>query len=268
MQRTILGRSGIETSVLAVGTGTNGHWHTSDQSRRGTPWLAGVLRTAVERGVTFWDLADEYGSHAAAKEALCSVDRSRVCILTKTCARSGPSCTRDLERFLKEIGTDHLDVVLLHCLTDGRWPRRYAGAMEALERAREAGKVRAVGFSAHSLAALRAGAAEPRVQVMLARLNSAGRHMDAAPEEVLPVLRAARAAGIGVIAMKVLANGDLAQDVPGAVRFVAEAGVAHAITVGPTEDRHLDEVAAAVEKHWRNVAVMMTRTERPATVPT
>jgi hypothetical protein len=51
--------------------------------------------------------------------------------------------------------------------------------------------------------------------------------------------------------MKVLACGDLAHDVAGAVRFVAEAGAAHAITVGPTEDGHLDEVAAAVEKHWR-----------------
>jgi len=251
VKRVTLGRSGIETSVLAVGTGTNGSAHRSDQTRKGRDWLAGVLRSAFERGITFWDLADEYGSHAAAAEALRGIDRSRVCILTKTFARSRAACARDLDRFLREIGTDHLDVVLLHCLTDSRWPRRLAGAMEALSRAREAGKVRAVGFSAHSLAALRAGAAEPWVQVMLSRLNYLGRHMDAAPGEVLPVLRTARAAGIGIVAMKVLACGELAADVEGAVRFVADTGIPHAITVGPTEDNHLGEVAAALEKHWR-----------------
>jgi aryl-alcohol dehydrogenase-like predicted oxidoreductase len=251
MKRVILGRSQIETSVLAVGTGTNGSAHASDQTRRGTAWLAGTLRSAVELGVTFWDLADEYGSHASAAEALRTVERSRVCILTKTFARSGPACTRDVDRFLGEIGTDYLDVVLLHCLTDARWPRRLAGAMEALARAREAGKVRAVGFSAHSLAALRTGASEPWVQVMLARFNSSGRHLDGGPGVVAPVLRVVRDAGIGVVAMKVLGCGDLAHDVSGAVRFVAEADVAHAITVGPTQDGHLDEVAAAVERHWR-----------------
>jgi aryl-alcohol dehydrogenase-like predicted oxidoreductase len=251
VKRVMLGRSGIETSVLALGTGTNGSAHSSDQTRKGKDWLAGVLRNAFDRGITFWDLADEYGSHAAAAAALRGIDRSRVCILTKTFTRSSPACARDVDRFLREIGTDHLDVVLLHCLTDSRWPRRLAGAMEALSRAREAGKVRAVGFSAHSLEALRAGAAEPWVQVMLARFNRLGRHMDAAPAEVLPVLRTAREAGIGVVAMKVLACGDLAADVDGAVRFVADTAIPHAITVGPTEDRHIGEVAAALETHWR-----------------
>lgn len=250
MRVAALGKSGVVASVLAVGTGTNGWAGTSAQTRKADGWLASVLAGSLDLGVSFWDLADQYGSHAAASAALRRVDRSTLVLATKTTATDRPACERDLARFLQELGTSYLDVVLLHAVSDGAWNARCAGAMDALRAAKEAGIVRAVGVSLHSLAALKTAAKEPWVDVMLARLNWAGTNMDGPPQEVLPVLLDAREAGKGIYAMKVLGCGELANDVRRAVRFVAEAGCVDALTIGPTEDHHLTELARAVEELW------------------
>ena len=74
-----------------------------------------------------------------------------------------------LDRFRKEIGTDYLDIVLLHAQTAPNWPEQRAGAMEVLAEAREKGIVRTHGTSCHTLDALKTAAAHPWVQVDLAR---------------------------------------------------------------------------------------------------
>jgi 1-deoxyxylulose-5-phosphate synthase len=252
MQQTTLGRTGITTSVLAVGTGTRGWAGRSAQTDKGAAWLSGLLRGAAELGITFWDLADEYGSHAAAAAALRGMSRESLTIVTKTTAQTADECSAALHRFLAEIGTDHLDIVLLHAISEASWNRSRSGAMEALCLARQAGTVRAVGVSVHSLAALRSAVEDPWVDVVLARLNYAGVNMDAPPRVVAPLLREARARGKGVYAMKVLGCGDLAGDVERAVGFVAESGAVDAMTIGPTEDRHLAELARVVDARWRS----------------
>jgi len=160
-------------------------------------------RQAVSLGAGFWDLADEYGSHAAAAQALRTVDRTSVVIATKTTAKTRAACASALRRFLDEIHASRLDVVLLHAVSSAAWNRSRSGAMKALDEAKRAGTVGAVGVSAHSLAALRTAVEEPWVDVILVRLNHAGACMDGRPDEVLPLVRRAADAGKGVCAMKV-----------------------------------------------------------------
>lgn len=250
MKLATLGRSGIRTSVLAVGTGTHGWAGASAQTKKGDGWLTRTLRGSAKLGVSFWDLADEYGSHAAASAALRGVERSSLVLATKTTATQRAECGADVERFLSELGTDYLDIVLLHAVSGESWRECLAGSMESLREAKDRGKLRAAGVSIHSLAALRGAAEEPWVDVILARLNYAGTNMDAPPREVLPILRDAHAAGKGIYAMKVLGCGDLCADVRRAVGFVAEAGCVDAMTIGPTEDGHLAELAGVVEQLW------------------
>ena len=114
-----LGRTGLQTSRLAMGTGTVGSGHHSNQTALGLDGLSRLLQNGYENGLRFFDTADSYGSHPHVREALKHVDRSKVTILTKSWARSGPEMRADLDRFRRELNTDHLDIVLMHCVTEG-----------------------------------------------------------------------------------------------------------------------------------------------------
>jgi predicted aldo/keto reductase-like oxidoreductase len=162
-------------------------------------------------------------------------------ILTKTMSRQGDQVSRDVDRYLREIGSEVLDVVLLHFQTAADWPRRYRPAMEALSRAKEAGKVRAVGVSCHSVGALKAAVDSQWAEVVMARINHRGVQMDAAPQRVVPVLNNLAKAGIAVVGMKVLGAGHLRQDVAAQVDYVLGLGGVQAITIGMTERGQLSQ---------------------------
>jgi aryl-alcohol dehydrogenase-like predicted oxidoreductase len=230
-----LGRTGIQVSRLAQGTGTHGFNKASDQTRGlGVSGLADLLQDGVDSGLRFWDLADQYGSHPHAKEALKSVKRDRVVIMTKTRASSEAEMHADLDRFRSEIGVDHIDIVLLHCMLDDDWPSRKAGAMAVLSEAKDKGVIRAHGVSCHTLGALKTAAATDWVEVDLARLNPAGAHMDADPETVIGVLREMKAKGKGIIGMKILGQGDLRARIDEALQYALAQDVLDCFTIGAT----------------------------------
>lgn len=248
MERIPLGKTGITVPRLAIGTGTNGWAGSSDQTRKGFSWLVEHLRLGYELGAAFWDLADQYGSHPHAKEALKGIDRSQVVILTKTTAIGYDEMRSAMERFLRELGTDRIDILLLHAKSSSEWNRSCRGAMEALAEAKERGAVRAVGISCHGLGALKTAAEEPWLDVILVRLNYAGINMDAPPEEVIPVLRRLTEKGKGVLAMKVLGRGPLTGDPEKAIKFVLELGCVHAMTIGHESHRQLEENVQTIER--------------------
>jgi len=239
MDSVDFGETGLRVSRLSFGTGTHGWGHRSEQTALGLEGLANLLRLAFDHGVNFWDAADQYGSHPHVARALQGIPREAVVIATKTSSRAARQVTRDVERFLKEMRTDVLDIVLLHCVTQRDWPRRCAGAMEALSRAKERGKVRAVGVSCHGLGALRTAAETDWVDVVLARINFAGVDMDAQPSDVVPTIERLYNSGKAVYGMKVLGCGGLAKEARRAIQYVFQLGTVHAITVGISSREHL-----------------------------
>ncbi len=228
----VLGKTGVRTSRLAMGTGTVGSGHHSHQTALGIRGLADLLENGFDHGLHFFDLADSYGSHPHAAEALKRVAREKVTILTKSWARDADGMRADLDRFRRELSTDYIDVFLMHCLTEPDWTERFRGAMDVLEEAREKGIIRAHGCSCHSIGALRAAAKSPWVQVDLARINPVGAHMDADPETVVSVLREMRAAGKGIIGMKILGQGAMRGREDEALKFALSLGVLDAFTIG------------------------------------
>ena len=228
-----LGRTGIKLTRLAQGTGTNGVGKSSNQIRGlGFQGVADLLRTGVDNGVTFWDLADQYGSHPHARQALRAVDRDKVVIMTKTRASTEAEMRADLDRFRQEIGTDRLDIVLLHCMMDDDWPAKKAGAMAVLSEAKEQGLIRAHGVSCHTFGALKAAAATDWVDVDLARYNAVGAIMDAPPPQVLAVLKEMKAKGKGVIGMKILGAGQLRGHVDEALQVALSTDALDCFTIG------------------------------------
>jgi aryl-alcohol dehydrogenase-like predicted oxidoreductase len=227
-----LGRTGITTSRLAMGTGTVGSGHHSNQTALGVKGLSDLLLNGHDHGLRFFDAADAYGSHPHVAEALKHIPRDKVTVLTKTWARDPAEARADLDRFRRELGTDYLDICLMHCLTEGDWTERYRGVMDVFSEAKEKGIIRAHGCSCHSIEALRAAAKSPWVEVDLVRINPVGAHMDADPDTVISVIREMKAAGKGIVGMKILGQGALRTRQDEAVKYALSLGLLDAFTIG------------------------------------
>jgi len=227
-----IGKTGIKTSRLAMGTGTVGFGHHSNQTALGIGGLSALLLNGYDNGLRFFDVADSYGSHPHAAEAIKQRPRDKVTVLTKTWARDPATARADLDRFRRELGTDYMDIVLMHCLTEGDWTERFRGVMDVLSEAKEKGVIRAHGCSCHSIEALRTATKSPWVEVHLVRTNPIGSHMDADPETVVSVMREMRAAGKGIIGMKILGQGDLRTRQDDALKYALSLDLLDAFTIG------------------------------------
>jgi len=104
--------------------------------------------------------------------------------------------------------------------------------MDVLSEAKEKGVIRAHGCSCHSIEALRAAAKSPWVEVDLVRMNPIGSHMDAEPETVGAVIREMRAAGKGIVGMKILGQGDMRNRQDDALKYALSMGLVDAFTIG------------------------------------
>jgi len=149
-----------------------------------------------------------------------------------------------VERALRELETDYLDIMLIHCVGLS-WIEPARRALAILGRDRERGLLRAVGFSTHSAEVARRAAGWPEVEVLLGIVNPTGiwargeQVEDGTIADMLEGLERAHAAGKGVYAMKVLGHGSLASDPAQAIGFAARLPYVHSLCIGM---RNLDEV--------------------------
>jgi aryl-alcohol dehydrogenase-like predicted oxidoreductase len=231
--RVLLGKTGIEVSRMAIGTGTNGVGKSSNQTRKlGLTGLAGLLQAGYDMGVFFWDSADQYGTHPHLKEALKRIPREKVVILSKTHASTDREMLADLDRFRSEIGTDYIDIILLHCMMEESWPEKKQGAMNVLSDARSKGIIRAHGVSCHTLEALKAAVATKWVQVDLARINPYGASMDAEVPVVVKVLGQMKRSGKAIMGMKIFGAGQLTNHMDECLRFALDQDYLDCFTIG------------------------------------
>lgn len=247
-----LGKTGLQVPRLALGTGTHGGNQSSDMTRMGVNnWLK-IAQHAYERGISFYDTADLYGSHQNVKEVLKVVPREKATVLSKLWTRA-ESWNRDnpaktIDRFRKETGTDYFDILLLHCMTNGKWQEEKKAYIDALSEAKQKGIVKAVGLSCHSFEALRLAASDPWVDVILARINPEGVIMDSNPDEVMAVLKQAHDKGKGIIGMKIFGEGKLVQESQRekSLKYVIGSKNVDCMTIGFTSTEQVDDALARV----------------------
>jgi 1-deoxyxylulose-5-phosphate synthase len=237
-----LGGTGIKTSRLAMGTGTVGSGHHSHQTALGVKGLSDLLLNGYDHGLRFFDAADSYGSHPHVAEALKHVQRDKVTVLTKSWARDADGMRADLDRFRKELGTDYLDVCLMHCVTEADWTDRFRGAMEVLSEAKQKGIIRAHGCSCHTIQALRAAAKSPWVEIDFARINPVGAEMDADPATVVSVLKEMKSAGKAVVGMKILGQGALRNRQDEGIKYALSLGLLDAFTIGAESKQEQEDL--------------------------
>lgn len=253
-----LGKTGIKTSRFCMGTGMSGGNRQSNHTRMGKEKFEALLNDGYDRGVRLFDLADLYGTHPYLLPALKTIPRDRYGIVTKIWFRPGgipeperPDADVVIKRFLKELGTDYIDLVLLHCVTSPKWNEELRKQMDLMAKLKQEGLIRAHGLSCHSLEALKTAAAEPWVDSVHARINPFGMSMDDKVEKVVPVLKEIKAAGKGVVGMKIVGEGKLRgqeEKLNECARFVLELGCVDVLNIGFEKTSEIDDFAARVKK--------------------
>ena len=253
-----LGKTKIKVSRVGFGTGMRGGGRQSNQTRLGKEKFEGLLKAAYERGVRLFDVADLYGTHPYLASAMSKMPREKYVINTKIWWRGGgipekerPDADVVVTRFLKELKTDYIDVVLLHCVDSEKWPQEMRKQMDILDNLKHKGIIRAHGVSCHSLSSLQAAADEPWVDSVNVRINAYDKNMDGPIEQVEPVIRQLHKAGKGVIGMKLIGEGafrnsDEQRD--NSVSYVLGLGCIDAMVVGFEKIEEVDDFAARVKK--------------------
>jgi predicted aldo/keto reductase-like oxidoreductase len=251
VDQVTLGRTGIRTSLIGMGTGSIGVRHSSNQIRLGHEKFCKLVQYAFERGITYFDAADQYGSHIYLRDALKGLPRDRLFLQSKTRATTAEMARADVDRLREELGTDYLDTLLMHCMVKSSWPTDFRPVMDVLSDAKAKGYVRAVGVSCHGMAPLQAAVGCDWVDVDLARINPIGGNkgrMDGTPEEVSTCLKAMHQKGKGILGMKILAEGQLKTEVEQlrSLRFVLGLGCVDAMVIGFESPQQIDQILERV----------------------
>jgi aryl-alcohol dehydrogenase-like predicted oxidoreductase len=238
-----LGKTGLEVSEVAFGC-----MITSDQS---------VIERAADLGVNLFDTARGYqgGNNERLVGAALKGRRDKVFISTKTGGKTKEEALAHLEESLRQLGTDHVDIWYLHGkraaadLTDE--------LLDAQRTAREQGKSRFAGVSCHSgHAEVAAAVIEKKLDVMLLTYNfTMGDRNDA-------IMKSLHDAGVGVVAMKVMAGGRGPEAVARREKLASKGGMlsalkwalrnefVHATIPSTTDMAQLDENLRAMSEPW------------------
>jgi len=246
-----LGRSGVKSSLIGMGTGSVGVKRSSNQVKLGQEKFTRLVRHAFDSGITYFDTADQYGSHIFLREALRGIPREKLFIQTKTRATNAEVAKADLDRFREELGMDYVDSLLMHCMTKGSWPTDFRPVMDVLSDAKAKGWVRAVGVSCHGMDPLASVADCDWVDIDLARINPVGvpAVMDGSPDDVVPHLKAMHEKGKGILGMKILGEGRFksVEQQLASLRFVLGLGCVDALVIGFESPEQIDQIMGRVE---------------------
>ncbi len=248
-----LGNSGLTVSRIALGTGTIGGSKASSQTRLGMDKFAAMANHAYDRGITFFDMADSYGSHPYVGHAKKTMPREKITLLTKIWTHEDGSeniadVRETLDRYRKEMDTDYIDILLMHCLTKPGWSNNRKHYMEGLSKAKEDGIVKAVGVSCHNWEAMVEAVDNPWVDIILARINPFQSNMDNTPDAVSELLGKAKEKGIGVIGMKIFGEGRHVKDDEReqSIKYALTKGNTHCMTLGLESIAQVDDAVDRV----------------------
>lgn len=251
-----LGKSGVKTTVLGIGTGTRSG---REQADMGTDAFVRLIREGYDRGIRYIDTADMYGyknaaqgpkAHEMVKAALKELPKGEVFVQTKLWSRSAEQAAEDLDRIRRELGLETLDTLLIHCMTKDGWNVDMRPVIDFYLKAKEKGQIRSLGVSCHGYEALRVAADTPEMDVHLVRINPFEKKMDAAPAQVAEQIAKMHADNRGVIGMKIYGEGLLQtrEERLESIKYVLGLGTIQAFTIGFSKVEHIDETLDLIKE--------------------
>ena len=254
-----LGNTGLTVSRMAMGTGTIGYNNESNQTRLGMETFVKLAQHAYERGITFYDMADGYGSMPFVAESIKNLPRENITLQSKIRTYEDGSERNEpvaqyLDRFRKAANTDYFDIILLHSMMQGNWTDTRKHHIDGLSKAKQDGIVKAVGVSCHNIDALITASESPWVDVILARINPFGKLMDGEPDAIKAILQKAMQNGKGVVGMKIFAEGQCVSDEEReqSIQYAVTQKPVHCMTMGYELIEQMDDAIERVMRHVTN----------------
>jgi aryl-alcohol dehydrogenase-like predicted oxidoreductase len=244
-----LGKSNVKVTRLAFGTGSN---NGSVQRNLGQEGFNRLVRYAYDQGIRFFETSDSYyDMHRMLGIALKGIPRDTYQLMTKVTTEDPVDPQVRIDELRKQINTDYFDIALLHWQHIGEWPDVTTRWQDGIVKAQERKAVIARGASVHGLPALRRVPDFHWLEVAMIRVNHNGTRMDAEiaegpyrgnVPEVVEHIHKTRAAGMGVISMKLAGEGSFGpEDRQKAMRFAFQNAKVDSVTVGYKSSQEIDE---------------------------
>jgi predicted aldo/keto reductase-like oxidoreductase len=247
-----LGKTNVKVTRLAFGTGTHGG---RVQRELGQEEFTRLVRYAYDRGIRFFETAESYhGMPEMLATALKGIPRDSYKLMTKL---STPSADADptakLDQFRRELNTEYIDIMLLHCLRPPTWETEYKSLQDGFSEAKSKKVILTHGASVHGLPALRTFPGNQWLDIAMIRMNHNGTRMDTpsqkeSPElgnvdEVVAHTKKVHAQGMGVISMKLCGEGRFTrpEDRDAAMKFAFSLGCVDAVTIGFKNTAEIDD---------------------------
>jgi predicted aldo/keto reductase-like oxidoreductase len=253
-----LGDSGVKVTRLAFGTGT---FSGRVQRDLGQDAFTRLVRHAYDRGVRFFDTGESYsGTPQMLSIALKGLPRDSYRLMTKWDVGSNQDALARVDRYRRDLGSEYIDILLIHYVRDPRWTQTTRAAQDGLSEAKASKTILAHGVSTHGLPALGTVLGNKWVDVSLLRTNHAGVHMDTPDvgdpdiigdvQQVVAHTRKIHAQGTGVVGMKLIGEGRFTkpEEREASIRFVMGLGSVDAITIGFKSTAEVDEAIERVDR--------------------
>jgi len=245
-----LGKSGVKVTRLAFGTGS----HNGEvQQRLGQKEFTRLVHYAYERGIRFFETAESYGaSQQMLGAALKGLPRDSYKLMTKVTTDDRQDPVKKLDEMRRYSDTEYFDIMLLHWQHTGTWVKDSERWQDAILEAQARQTIVTHGASVHGLPALRQVPGFKWLDVSMIRMNHKGTRMDNETDnwgepgevnEVVTHVREARAAGQGIISMKLIGEGTFTNrsDRQQAMRFAFRNASVDSVTVGYKSTAEIDE---------------------------
>ncbi|HYE84239.1 MAG TPA: aldo/keto reductase [Clostridia bacterium] len=228
MDYRMLGNTKLRVSRLCFGSLTIGPL----QSRLGLEEGASVIKCAFDMGVNFIDTAELYETYDYIRSAV-KGRRGDIIISTKCYAYTRDGAEKSLEKALRELGTDYIDIFSLHEQESELTLKGHQEAMEYFLEAKEKGYIRCFGISTHAVAAVKASMKYKEIEVLHPIVNKRGLGIiDGSIDEMLDAVAVASRGGKGIFSMKPLGGGNMINESAECFKFVLANDNLHSIAVG------------------------------------
>ena len=246
-----LGKSNVKVTRLAFGTGT---FSGQVQRELGQEAFTRLVRYAYERGVRFYETAESYhGMPEMLAIALEGIPRDSYKLMTKYSTPASGDPQPKIDQFRRQLGTEYIDILLLHCLRPPTWAKDYKQLQDGFSAAKDNKIISAHGASVHGLQALRTFPGNQWLDIAMIRMNHNGTKMDTEAlsdieeqgkvDEVVAHTKQVHGQGMGVISMKLCGEGRFtrAEDRDRAMKFAMNLGCVDAVTIGFKSTSEIDE---------------------------
>lgn len=244
MIKGYLGNTDLLVSKLCFGSLTMGSLQANKSPEEG----GDLLLYAFEKGVNFIDTAELYETYAHIRHALKSWRREEIVIATKSYSYSKDTAEKSLNKALKEMDTDYIDIFMLHEQESEHTIRGHMEALEYFFKMRDKGYIKAIGISTHTIAAVKASNKIKELEIIHPIVNKEGLGIqDGSIEEMLEALVDANRLGRGIYGMKPLGGGNLLKSFQDCFDFVLNIPYLDSIAVGMQTKDEIDVNAAIFE---------------------